>query len=59
MEFKTSKGKKIEESIVLSRQDMKDKRLEVKDLTHSINATKQDIDRLQVKLDKKEQERKL
>lgn len=59
MEFKTSKGKKIEESIVLSRQDMKDKRLDVKDLTQSINATKHEIDRLQLKLDKKEQERKL
>lgn len=46
MEFKNGNGKKIEESIVLCRQDMKDKRIDVKGLTEQINATKHDIDRL-------------
>lgn len=38
---------------------MKDKRVFVKDVTQKINATKGEIDRLKVKLDKKEEERKL
>lgn len=45
--------------IVLSRQDMKDKRGDVRDLTVKINATKVDIDKLKIRLDKKEEERKL
>lgn len=59
LEFKSGKGAKIEESIILSRQDMKDKREDVRTLTQNINTTKHDIDRLQIKLDKKEEERKL
>jgi len=38
---------------------MKDKRVLVKDVTQKINSCKGDIDRLKVKLDKKEEERKL
>jgi len=38
---------------------MKDKREDVRTLTQKINTTKHDIDRLQIKLDKKEEERKL
>ena len=38
---------------------MKSKRVSTKDLTQKINATKHEIDRLKIKLDKKEEERKL
>lgn len=38
---------------------MKDKRDDVKDLTQKINSTKQEIDKLKIRLDKKEEERKM
>ena len=59
IEFKNDSGKKIEESIVLSRADMKTKRVEIKEHTHKINMTKGEIDRIKTLLDKKEEERKL
>lgn len=59
VEFKESLGKKIEESIILSRSDIKSKRIQTKDLTQSINVNKTDIDILKKKLDKKEEERKM
>lgn len=58
MEFKATVGKKIEEGIVLNRQDMKTRRAEIKDVTFKINVRKQEIDTIQGKLDKKEEERK-
>lgn len=59
LEFKGGEGQKIENSIIMSRNDIKDKRVEVKGLTQKINASKAEIDNLKVKLDKKEEERKL
>lgn len=43
----------------MSRNEMKDKRVSVKDCTQKINACKGMIDQLKGKLDKKEEERKL
>ena len=59
IEYKSDAGKKIEDSIIMSREDMKEKRVTVKVVTAKINATKGEIDKLKVKLDKKEEERKL
>ena len=43
----------------MSRQDMKEKREQIKELTFKINMRKKEIDSIQGKLDKKEDERKL
>ena len=59
LEFKETEGKKIEESIVMSRDDMRQKRLQTKDLTQHINAVKRSMDTLNNKLEKKEEERKM
>ena len=48
VEFKNDQGKKIEDSIVMSRDDMKKKRDQVQIITKKINGTKSDIDRLKV-----------
>jgi len=58
IEFKSTIGKKLEDNIVLSRGDIKSKRMEIKDLTNKINFKKGEIDKLKAKLDKKEEERK-
>jgi kinesin family protein 6/9 len=58
LEFKGAAGKKIEDTILLYRKDVKDKRLVTKDLTEKINIGKRLIDKLKSKLDKKEDERK-
>ena len=54
IEFKAGEGKKIEDSVVMSRDDMKKKREQVKVITQKINGTKLNIDSLKVKPDKKE-----
>lgn len=59
IEFKQQDGKKIEDSIILSRADMKSKRLQTKDVTQTINYLKGCIDKLQIRLQKKEEERKM
>jgi len=58
LEFKDSKGKKIENSILLYRKDVKDKRMLTKDITEKINIGKRLIDKLKSQLDKKEDERR-
>jgi hypothetical protein len=50
IEFKQQDGKKIEESIILSRADMKSKRLQTKDVTQTINYLKGCIDKLKIRL---------
>jgi kinesin family protein 6/9 len=57
LEFKDVTGKKIEESILSFRKDVKDKRIMTKDLTEKINHGKRLIDKLKMQIDKKEQER--
>lgn len=59
LEFKETEGKKIEDSIMMSRTDMKEKRLQTKELTQHINAVKRSMDLLNNKLEKKEEERKM
>lgn len=59
LEFKETEGKKIEESIMMSRNDMRTKRSQTKELTLHINTVKRSIDVLNDKLEKKEEERKM
>lgn len=59
IEFKGDAGKQIEDSIVMCRDEMKIKRESVKVFTQKINTAKGGIDSLKVKLDKKEEERKM
>lgn len=59
LEFKGEKGKPIEQSILQNREEIKQKRVVTKELTQKINAIKGEIDKLQGKLEKKEEERKL
>ena len=40
LEFKSTQGKKIEENIIFSRQEMKEKRGQTKELTMKINVIK-------------------
>ena len=46
LEFKESIGKAIEDSIIVCRSEMKDKRAVVKTLTSQINSYKKKIDSL-------------
>lgn len=59
LEFKTTEGKKLEDSILMSRNDMREKRTASKNLTIHINNVKRSIDTLTAKLEKKEEERKM
>ena len=59
LEFKDNSGKKIEDSILSFRVDVKEKRITTKDLTDKINLGKRLIDKLKLQLDKKEEERKV
>ena len=59
LEFKDGPGKKIEETILSFRSDVKDKRITSKDLTEKINLGKRLIDKLKSQLDKKEEERRV
>ena len=57
MEFKDGPGKQIEQSILESRNDMKEKRKQTKDLTLSINEIMRQLEAIKVKLQRKEEER--
>ena len=57
MEFKDGPGKQIEQSILESRNEMKEKRKLTKDLTQSINELMRQLDAIKVKLQRKEEER--
>jgi hypothetical protein len=59
LEFKSTTGKKIEENIIVSRQEMKQKRAQTNELTIKINLIKNQIDKIKLQIDKKEDERKL
>lgn len=59
IEFKGGEGKKIEDSIVHNRNEVKTKKEQVKQITQVINVTKQEIDKIKELLDRKEHERKL
>ena len=59
LEFKQELGKPIEASILQNRDEIKEKRVTTKDLTVNINSIKGSIDKLSVKLEKKEEERRL
>ena len=59
LEFKDNQGKVIEDGILQSRRDMKDKRSAIKELTTKINAAKKKIDFLKSALDRKEDDRKM
>ena len=59
IEFKNDQGKKIEDSIILAREDSKVRRNHIKNLTSQINFTKVEIDKLKMKLEKKEEERRM
>lgn len=49
----------FEEGILQNREEIKQKRVLTKDMTFKINNIKKEIDSLNVKLEKKEEERKL
>ena len=59
LEFKSTEGKQIEDNILVSREEIKEKRVKTKFITQKINTLKKQIDTLKEKLDKKEEERKL
>lgn len=59
LEFKQDLGKPIEASILQNREEIKEKRFTTKDLTVNINSIKGSIDKLSVKLEKKEEERRM
>ena len=59
MEYKSTIGKTIEDSILGIRAEIKSKRNVVKDLTNKCNSRKKKIDALQHHIDKKEEERKM
>jgi len=59
LEFKSTEGKQIEENILVSREEIKEKRVQTKFVTQKINTLKKQIDTLKERLDKKEEERKL
>jgi outer membrane translocation and assembly module TamA len=50
-EFKNEDGKQIEESIVGNRNDLRKKKVDVKDLTDTCNKAKREIDSIKVKLE--------
>jgi kinesin family protein 6/9 len=58
LEYKTftEEGKALESAIVQYREDIKDKKLIVKNLTATINATKQELDRVSMRLQQKKDE---
>lgn len=54
LEYKsTDEGKEIEDKIVLSRNDLKEKRALIKVLTDACNKSKKDIDTVKGQLDLK------
>lgn len=59
LEFKDGEGKVIQDSILSFRDEIKQKKSETKDLTQQINFTKNSIDSMNIRLEKKEDERKL
>ena len=59
LEFKgLPEGKQYEDQIVNNRQDLKDKKQNVKYLTELCNTTKKEIDQIKQKLDEKSEEKK-
>lgn len=60
MEYKTltEDGKALEQSIIQYREDLKSNKLRVKSVTATINATKQEMDRVQVRLQQKQDEKR-
>lgn len=59
LEFKQmAEGRTYEDQILSNRQDLKDKKLLVKQLTEVCNTTKRDIDTVKAKLDEKAEEKK-
>lgn len=59
VEFKAlPEGKQFEDSIINSRQELKDKKSRVKVLTDVCNQTKREIDLIKASLDEKAEEKK-
>lgn len=53
-----TEGKTFEDQILSNRNDLKNKKLLVKELTEACNSTKRDIDSVKAKLDEKAEEKK-
>lgn len=58
LEYKQQEGKHYEDQIVSHRQELKDKKTRVKELTEVCNNTKKEIDSVKMKLDEKNEEKK-
>ncbi len=59
LEYKsTSQGKSLENAIVQYREELKQKKLQVKNFTATINITKQEMDRVQERLNQKQEEKR-
>jgi flagellar capping protein FliD len=59
LEYKqTSTGQQIDVNVLRLRQVTKEKRLEIKNVTESLNSVKAQIDKLKSRLDRKEAERR-
>ena len=46
LEYKQTEGKVFEDQIVYGRQDLKEKKINVKEFTEQCNATKKEMDKL-------------
>lgn len=59
MEYKQlEEGKQLEANVYRLRQITKDRRLDIKRITDDLNKKKNQIDKLKLKLDRKEHERR-
>lgn len=59
IEFKgLPQGKELEDQIIQHRNELKDKKLRIKQLTDQCNQTKRELDQVKLKLDEKAQEKK-